>query len=173
MAGTTERGESKFQNIRGCVLMDMSKPLPTVMHLRLNGVNKRIAIKYDTLPDACYMCQERGHFARSCPKRDPGSKAQTTQDAEVDPNAKTLDPQIRGGDAAGSDLEEEAEELPDLNTAPIDGMITLASWNVNGLGDEDKIAATRRWLNSTSKDVRILALQELKAMESTLEWKLT
>ncbi|KAL3691827.1 hypothetical protein R1sor_005478 [Riccia sorocarpa] len=68
-AGKTEEGDSKFQNIRGCVLMDMSKPLPTVLRLKLNGVSRRISIKYDTLPDACYICQERGHFARSCPQK--------------------------------------------------------------------------------------------------------
>ncbi|KAL3687745.1 hypothetical protein R1sor_014054 [Riccia sorocarpa] len=69
VAGISDKGEVKFQNIRGCVLMDMSKALPSVLRLNLNGEVKRIAIKYDTLPDACFVCQERGHFARTCPQK--------------------------------------------------------------------------------------------------------
>ncbi|KAL3699506.1 hypothetical protein R1sor_017528 [Riccia sorocarpa] len=82
MAGVNDKGEGKFQNIRGCVLMDMSKPLPQVLKLKMNGIYKRIAIKYDTLPDACYSCQERGHFAKSCPLRTKPTTVAATVEAE-------------------------------------------------------------------------------------------
>ncbi|KAL3684532.1 hypothetical protein R1sor_002554 [Riccia sorocarpa] len=67
VAGVTEKQEGKFPNIRGCVLMDMTKPLPIVMKIALNNAVKRIQIQYDVLPDACYTCHTRGHFARLCP----------------------------------------------------------------------------------------------------------
>ncbi|KAL3700872.1 hypothetical protein R1sor_018894 [Riccia sorocarpa] len=68
MAGMTEAQEGKFQHIRGCILMDLSKPLPTVLKLNMNGVTRKIKIQYDMLPDACYVCNERGHYQRFCPK---------------------------------------------------------------------------------------------------------
>ncbi|KAL3696150.1 hypothetical protein R1sor_010226 [Riccia sorocarpa] len=67
-AGITKQGAGKFAHIRGCVLLDMSKPLPTVLVAEMNGEEKRFCIKYDTLHDACFVCQERGHFAKNCPK---------------------------------------------------------------------------------------------------------
>ncbi|KAL3685968.1 hypothetical protein R1sor_003990 [Riccia sorocarpa] len=77
VAGVSDKGEAKFQNVRGCVLMDMSKSLPVVLRLNLDGSVKRIAIKYDTLPDACFVCQERGHFAKSCPQK--GKQGETRE----------------------------------------------------------------------------------------------
>ncbi|KAL3679135.1 hypothetical protein R1sor_022091 [Riccia sorocarpa] len=82
-AGVTDKGESKFRNIRGCVLMDMSKPLPNTMRLNLNGEIRKIAIKYDTLPDACFLCQERGHFARSCPQKNTKAAMDPEQQARA------------------------------------------------------------------------------------------
>ncbi|KAL3678873.1 hypothetical protein R1sor_021829 [Riccia sorocarpa] len=37
LTGVTERQEGKFPNIRGCVLLDMTKPLPTVLKTVLNN----------------------------------------------------------------------------------------------------------------------------------------
>ncbi|KAL3684807.1 hypothetical protein R1sor_002829 [Riccia sorocarpa] len=72
-AGTTKEGDGKFAHIRGCVLIDMSKPIPTVLKVVLNGETKRFGIHFDTLPDACFLCQERGHFARNCPANRSGA----------------------------------------------------------------------------------------------------
>ncbi|KAL3697960.1 hypothetical protein R1sor_012036 [Riccia sorocarpa] len=41
MAGVTDKEEGKFANIRGCVLLDMTKPLPTTLILNLNQVGSR------------------------------------------------------------------------------------------------------------------------------------
>ncbi|KAL3675253.1 hypothetical protein R1sor_025201 [Riccia sorocarpa] len=56
--------------VRGCVLMDLSKPLPDVIPIVLPEVPGKIMkqrIRYLRLPDACFSCRQRGHFARSCP----------------------------------------------------------------------------------------------------------
>ncbi|KAL3695841.1 hypothetical protein R1sor_009917 [Riccia sorocarpa] len=66
-AGMTEQQESKFANVRGCVLMDMTIPLPTVLTIQMGSESKSIEIQYDVLPDACFQCHERGHIARVCP----------------------------------------------------------------------------------------------------------
>ncbi|KAL3698179.1 hypothetical protein R1sor_012255 [Riccia sorocarpa] len=66
-AGMTEHHESKFANIRGCVLIDMTKPLCTILTIQLGGEVRQIEIQYDVLPDACFQCHERGHIARVCP----------------------------------------------------------------------------------------------------------
>ncbi|KAL3701688.1 hypothetical protein R1sor_019710 [Riccia sorocarpa] len=68
VAGVTKKMESKFANICGCVLMDMTKPLPSVLIMHMNAVQKRVKIRYDILPDACFICHGRGHFARICLK---------------------------------------------------------------------------------------------------------
>ncbi|KAL3687545.1 hypothetical protein R1sor_013854 [Riccia sorocarpa] len=64
-AGVTKQGAGKFAHIRGCVLLDMSQPRPTVLVAEMNGETKRFGIKYNMLPDACFNCQERGHFAKN------------------------------------------------------------------------------------------------------------
>ncbi|KAL3691692.1 hypothetical protein R1sor_005343 [Riccia sorocarpa] len=66
-AGTTLRYESKFANVRGCVLMNMTQPLPAVLTVQLGSDTKRIEIQYNVLSDSCFQCHERGHIARVCP----------------------------------------------------------------------------------------------------------
>ncbi|KAL3682098.1 hypothetical protein R1sor_000120 [Riccia sorocarpa] len=78
VAGTTEKMEGKFANIRGCVLMDMTQPLPSVLSLHMNKVSKKIRIRYDTLPDACFKCHEHGHFARICPRNQPDKQKEAS-----------------------------------------------------------------------------------------------
>ncbi|KAL3676799.1 hypothetical protein R1sor_026747 [Riccia sorocarpa] len=45
VAGVTEKQEGKFANIRGCVLMDMTKPLPSILVLHMNSIQKKIKIR--------------------------------------------------------------------------------------------------------------------------------
>ncbi|KAL3697085.1 hypothetical protein R1sor_011161 [Riccia sorocarpa] len=82
-AGISENEGGKFQNVRGCILMDMTKPLPTVLNVKLNRVVKKIHIRYDVLPDACFNCYERGHFARICPKGKPNDKEEEPGDNQA------------------------------------------------------------------------------------------
>ncbi|KAL3694178.1 hypothetical protein R1sor_007829 [Riccia sorocarpa] len=67
VARMTELNEAEFPNLRACVLMDMTLPLPTVLKTNLDGEIKRFEIQYDVLPDACFTCHERGHIARGEP----------------------------------------------------------------------------------------------------------
>ncbi|KAL3694930.1 hypothetical protein R1sor_008581 [Riccia sorocarpa] len=77
LAGVTDTADGKFANIRGCVVMDMTQPLPTALKLHMNNSTRLIRVRYDTLPDACFKCQERGHIARTCPKDNAGGQKQT------------------------------------------------------------------------------------------------
>ncbi|KAL3697780.1 hypothetical protein R1sor_011856 [Riccia sorocarpa] len=87
IAGTTTELEGKFAHVRGCVLMDMTKPLPTVMRTVMDGEIRKVKIQYDLLPDACFVCHERGHYQRFCPKLTTTKPAVPTSQAPVqDPN---------------------------------------------------------------------------------------
>ncbi|KAL3690413.1 hypothetical protein R1sor_016722 [Riccia sorocarpa] len=46
----------------------------------------------------------------------------------------------------------------------------ISTWNLNGLGDENKLVAVRRWLQNAGHVTHILALQELKAHERRLDF---
>ncbi|KAL3683707.1 hypothetical protein R1sor_001729 [Riccia sorocarpa] len=74
VAGTTDSADGKFANIRGCIVMDMTKLLPSALRLHMNKETRIVKIRYDTLPDACFKCQERGHIARNCPKTPTGNQ---------------------------------------------------------------------------------------------------
>ncbi|KAL3685162.1 hypothetical protein R1sor_003184 [Riccia sorocarpa] len=56
--------------IRGCVLMDLSKPLPEFVPIAVLERPQKLMkqkIRYLRLPDACFSCRQRGHLARPCP----------------------------------------------------------------------------------------------------------
>ncbi|KAL3688010.1 hypothetical protein R1sor_014319 [Riccia sorocarpa] len=53
-----------------------------------------------------------------------------------------------------------------------DNDLSVAIWNIQGLGGGNKIRAVQNWLRGKGKKVKILALQELKAEEDNLEFNI-
>ncbi|KAL3676017.1 hypothetical protein R1sor_025965 [Riccia sorocarpa] len=56
--------------IKGCVLMDISKPLKDEKFFRIPGIRDKLVrqkIRYSGFPDACFVCRKRGHIAADCP----------------------------------------------------------------------------------------------------------
>ncbi|KAL3682542.1 hypothetical protein R1sor_000564 [Riccia sorocarpa] len=73
--------------VRGCVLMDLSKPLPEFIPIAVPEAPDRVMkqrIEYLRLPDACFNCRQRGHFARACPL-DPTRRNQQNREVESPP----------------------------------------------------------------------------------------
>ncbi|KAL3692707.1 hypothetical protein R1sor_006358 [Riccia sorocarpa] len=67
-AKNVETGKSNI--IRGCIMVDLNKELKDVIKMVVPEAPDRImrqAVRYTKLPDACFICRERGHFARACP----------------------------------------------------------------------------------------------------------
>lgn len=61
---------SKFLNIRGCVVMDLSEDLPVCLAMELDGVRCfRVNVDYRQLTDTCTICKESGHLPQLCPRR--------------------------------------------------------------------------------------------------------
>ncbi|KAL3698381.1 hypothetical protein R1sor_012457 [Riccia sorocarpa] len=50
--------------------------------------------------------------------------------------------------------------------------LKIATWNINDLGSLDKLKALQIWLRGVGRGVKVLALQELKARESNLEYRI-
>ncbi|KAL3688284.1 hypothetical protein R1sor_014593 [Riccia sorocarpa] len=50
--------------------------------------------------------------------------------------------------------------------------LKIISWNIHGLGSVDRLRVAKRWLVKEQKEVKILALQELKALEENLHFNL-
>ncbi|KAL3692767.1 hypothetical protein R1sor_006418 [Riccia sorocarpa] len=56
--------------IKGCVLVNLSKPLIEVIRMAIPEAPSKIwrqKVHYPRLPDACFVCHQRGHIARYCP----------------------------------------------------------------------------------------------------------
>ncbi|KAL5757093.1 hypothetical protein ACOSQ2_021839 [Xanthoceras sorbifolium] len=60
----------KFLRIRVCV--DIQKPLHKALRVKLDGVNKEktLLLKYERLPEHCYLCGMLGHSFRECSQCD-------------------------------------------------------------------------------------------------------
>ncbi|KAL3683766.1 hypothetical protein R1sor_001788 [Riccia sorocarpa] len=110
--------ESRYTNIRGCVLVDMSEELPKSVGIQTPWDKTYLQkITYTKLPDHCFICLQKGHWARSYPDRQQGGR--------FDPRARQNAGGIRGGgEMRGNEMtrameptvaEEEAEFVPVQN----------------------------------------------------------
>ena len=53
---------------RVCVEIDLNKPLPDSIEIRLGSSSWIQQLDYETLPFRCRLCHEYGHLQRMCPK---------------------------------------------------------------------------------------------------------
>ncbi|KAL3694933.1 hypothetical protein R1sor_008584 [Riccia sorocarpa] len=157
MAGVTKEGDGKFAHTRGCVLLDMSKPLPTVLRAILNGQVRSFGIKFDTLPDACFNCQERGHYALTCPKNAPAKPSKgknQVQEGEEDdfipvPERRNGGSQNRNEDkgkastsnpyAVLADIQEPEDRAEEAEQGEAMENVEFSSEEANGNGDHHDI----------------------------------
>ncbi|KAL3688201.1 hypothetical protein R1sor_014510 [Riccia sorocarpa] len=58
---------SRFPHIRGLVLLDLRRPLPSCIEVEWMGESKALNLIYENLPDCCLNCGSRGHLIRACP----------------------------------------------------------------------------------------------------------
>ncbi|KAL3678363.1 hypothetical protein R1sor_021319 [Riccia sorocarpa] len=67
--------------VRGCVLQDLNRPLPEYIPIVVPEAPNKIMkqrIRYLRLPDGCFNCRQRGHFARACPLEEEYRQNQKT-----------------------------------------------------------------------------------------------
>ncbi|KAL3691399.1 hypothetical protein R1sor_005050 [Riccia sorocarpa] len=50
--------------------------------------------------------------------------------------------------------------------------ITVASWNVHGLGHPDRVRAVQKWISTKARRAKVIGLQELKASEAVIEFNI-
>ncbi|KAL3681828.1 hypothetical protein R1sor_024784 [Riccia sorocarpa] len=50
--------------------------------------------------------------------------------------------------------------------------LTVATWNIQGLGEANKVKSVQNWMKGAGKKIRILAMHELKAGEQNLEFRI-
>ncbi|KAL3700768.1 hypothetical protein R1sor_018790 [Riccia sorocarpa] len=118
--------ETQWINIvRGGILMDLSKPLPDFIPIMVPEAPGKIMqqrIRYLRFPDACFLCRQRGHFARSCPlnngREDHPRGGQRTMSPQQHPNSRA---EVRpGGKGKPSTPEGEAENSGARNASTVD-----------------------------------------------------
>ncbi|KAL3691404.1 hypothetical protein R1sor_005055 [Riccia sorocarpa] len=65
-----KRVEGRYGNIRGCVLIDPSLELPSKVGIRTPWLKTYMQpVIFTKLPDHCFICHTKGHWARNCPKK--------------------------------------------------------------------------------------------------------
>ncbi|KAL3677969.1 hypothetical protein R1sor_020925 [Riccia sorocarpa] len=76
--------ESQTSNLlKGCVLMDISKPLKEEKYFRVPGLKNKLIrqkIMYSGFPDMCFACRHRGHIAANCPTNSARQPPAQTQE---------------------------------------------------------------------------------------------
>ncbi|KAL3689567.1 hypothetical protein R1sor_015876 [Riccia sorocarpa] len=101
-AKNVETGKSNI--IPGCVMVDLNQELRDVVKVVIPEAPDRImkqAIRYTKLPDACFICRERGHFARSCASTKNQEEESEAKQAFI-PNARSETNNATRGRSTGS-----------------------------------------------------------------------
>ncbi|KAL3690117.1 hypothetical protein R1sor_016426 [Riccia sorocarpa] len=90
--------ELRYANVRGCLLMDLAQELPRKVGLRTPWQKVYLQpITYTRLPDHCFICMQRGHWARSCPSRKPPEdREEGRQEEDVQGHADQVGGQYPG-----------------------------------------------------------------------------
>lgn len=60
--------------IRFKISVDISKQLIKEIHVRFDGKQMWVLLKYESLPFYCYCCRMIGHFFKGCVKFDRNSE---------------------------------------------------------------------------------------------------
>jgi hypothetical protein len=62
---------SKFQDARGCVLIDLTADLVDGIAIT-DGTGKQgfVCVAYLNLPNYCHLCRQKGHLPRTCPTKE-------------------------------------------------------------------------------------------------------
>ncbi|KAL3677966.1 hypothetical protein R1sor_020922 [Riccia sorocarpa] len=58
--------------LKGCILIDISKPMKEEMYFRMPGFGNKLVrqkLQYSGFPDSCFACRQRGHIAANCPNQ--------------------------------------------------------------------------------------------------------
>ncbi|KAL3690474.1 hypothetical protein R1sor_016783 [Riccia sorocarpa] len=181
-AGLTDDQDGKFQNIRGCVLLDMTKPLPTVLHVKLNKITKRIPVRYDLIPDACFLCHERGHFALLGEEEDETIPDNARQDAENEQQEGSKDttrdttgtPPGNGSnphhdpteriDQDGGEGDNLVKIIPDLNASP-----NAAGGALTPMSRKEKEKARKKEARKKKNEVESIRKERRNPEESTVQ----
>ncbi|KAL3686470.1 hypothetical protein R1sor_009044 [Riccia sorocarpa] len=67
-----KQAESRYANVRGCVLIDPGLELPKKIGLRTPWNRTYLqTVVFTKVPDHCFICQCKGHWARNCPDKRP------------------------------------------------------------------------------------------------------
>ncbi|KAL3681234.1 hypothetical protein R1sor_024190 [Riccia sorocarpa] len=85
-----KQAELRYANVRGCILMDLSLELPKKIGLRTPWQKLYLQhITYTRLPDHCFICMQRGHWAKSCPTRQAAGQAAGNREARKETAEET------------------------------------------------------------------------------------
>ncbi|KAL3689701.1 hypothetical protein R1sor_016010 [Riccia sorocarpa] len=93
--------------IKGCVLVDLSKPLVEVIRMAIPKAPTKIwrqRVYYPRLPDACFVCRQRGHIARHCPITRAAAPPQEAGEPQAQNRQQR--PQVPLGRAGGQTVRE-------------------------------------------------------------------
>ncbi|KAL3697853.1 hypothetical protein R1sor_011929 [Riccia sorocarpa] len=106
--------ELRYANVRGCVLMDLAQELPKKVGLRTPWQKVYLQHITYTRLDHCFVCMQRGHWARNCPTRTMAGNREARQETAVGNRqaAQTEDQLVKPLSTEEEDANKEDEFIP-------------------------------------------------------------